>query len=83
MKREDLKEKIIKSSLLMNEQSGLTMLDADKVMEVIDECFDDLEKNLVLENIAEVDERGHLTDYPQFGRFEKGKRIGIYTKEID
>ena len=45
--------------------------------------IDDFDSDLVLENIVGVDKNGHLPDYPQFGRFEEGKRVGIYTKMIE
>jgi len=50
--------------------------------ELTDKIFDDFEQNLLLEDTVEVNEQGYLTNYPQFGRFSKGKKICIYTKEL-
>lgn len=39
-------------------------------------------QSLSLKNIVDVNDDGLLEDYPQFGEFEKHKRIGIFTKEM-
>jgi len=39
MTKEEAKELIIKKALVMSEQSGISLLDADKVMEVIDKIY--------------------------------------------
>jgi len=39
MTKEEAKRMIIKTALVMSEQSGIILLDGDKVMEVIDKIY--------------------------------------------
>jgi len=39
MTKEEAKRMIIKTALVMSEQSGINLLDADKVMEIIDKIY--------------------------------------------